>query len=149
MSDKALLLPLFEKQIAERVLYLPSMGICLWISWSLATLATRTSRSLSLAISALLISCYVKLSLERTLQYHSALSLYEATTLVAPTNAMNWFNLAREQTDMVYQEKYLRKAIALNPTYVEARNNLANLLMLNGGCEEAQGHFHMALKSKP
>lgn len=125
------------------------MGICLWLSWCLFAIATRTSRTLSLAISVLLISCYVKLSLQRNLHYHSALSLYQATTLVAPTNALNWFNLAREQTDAVYEEKYFRKAVALNPMYVEARNNLANLLLLSGGCEEAQEHFQMALQAKP
>ena len=84
--------------MAERLLYLPSLGLCLCAGVLLASLARLAGPGRQLVAGCLLVSVsvsiYTVLSWRRALDWRSPLSLFEATVRTSPRSALAHFGLA-------------------------------------------------------
>ncbi|MET0503672.1 MAG: tetratricopeptide repeat protein [Candidatus Binatia bacterium] len=72
--------------------------------------------------------------------------------LAASPSSMAYFHVGRftaQRGDLAEAEKYLRRAVAINPTNDVMHSNLALLLARQGNLAEATVHFHRALEINP
>lgn len=119
--------------VAERVLYLPSIGYLLFlvIAWDeFHTKFPRFSRHLTLVI--VLLACfYARETWIRNYDWISKESLFYSGVKVGPHNAKiryNWANYLRDSRRSEEALNEYEETIKLHPTYAGALNNLAILL---------------------
>uniref|UniRef100_A0A914WQJ4 Tetratricopeptide repeat protein n=1 Tax=Plectus sambesii TaxID=2011161 RepID=A0A914WQJ4_9BILA len=133
--------------LAERVLYLPSIGFCFLLAIALSLLAqssqnhTSWLNRYSKALIAALVFLWTIKSIERSSEWRTEKDLYRSGAAVCPQNAKIHYNLGKVLTDGGLEldavAKY-REALKLNPMYDHAMNNLANLLQQRGEYAEAE-----------
>ena len=78
--------------LAERLLYLPSVGFCLWLGAALAGGASAHSSRLRLALASLLLLSYAHRLHVRVPQWHSDATLFTADAATCPAGARLRFN---------------------------------------------------------
>ncbi|XP_008486662.1 transmembrane and TPR repeat-containing protein 4-like, partial [Diaphorina citri] len=122
--------------IAERNLYIPSLGFCLLVAVSLNKAVQQFDKHKQNIIAAFIFVMFILSvrTLDRNEDWNNEVRLYESAIRVSPLNAKMHFNLGRqaaEQNNQALAVTYYREAIRLNPTYAQAMNNLANLLRLD------------------
>uniref|UniRef100_A0A915K9F9 Dolichyl-phosphate-mannose--protein mannosyltransferase n=1 Tax=Romanomermis culicivorax TaxID=13658 RepID=A0A915K9F9_ROMCU len=125
--------------VAERVLYIPSMGYCILVS----TAFTWIDFALLLLLMTFSCKC-----LQRNQDWHNEKILFLSGALVCPNNAKIHYNIGKVSDVEVAEEAY-RLAITLNPSYDHAMNNLANLLKEKGDLVEAASLLTQALNLRP
>ena len=119
--------------IAERVLYIPSMGFCMIVAYG-AWLLNKHTTIFSVLIKFLLfylIFIHGLKTLVRNQDWRDNHSLYTSALHVFPNNAKMWSNLATELSRMENKnlsEACFRQAIAIEPNFTTGYMNLGYLL---------------------
>jgi hypothetical protein len=139
---------------ADRYTYVPLIGIFVIAAWGGREVLAGVRRGAAIgtvtaaaALSLLGAAAYVQ---ERT--WSDPLALYGRALAVTEGNWLAHYGVAEalgKAGDAAQAERHYRAAIALNPGYKEARNNLGILLAGRGDLEAALGEFREALKYRP
>lgn len=132
--------------IAERVLYLPSMGVC--ILASLAFRQLRITRGFSTAAMLLILIILSTRTTTRCSQWRNELTLFAADVRLNPKNAklQNNFGLVLKAKGHVEEAiGPLRRATTLHPSYSRAYYNLGNAEYRSGLWQDAMKSFQAAL----
>ncbi|XP_069157258.1 protein O-mannosyl-transferase TMTC1 [Procambarus clarkii] len=130
--------------VAERILYIPSLGYAVLVGLGLSRLGRL--RAPCLVLLLLVFSCR---TLHRNRDWESRETLFLAGLRTLPHNAKMHYNFANLQKDLGNVERakfHYREAIRLWPGHWSAHNNLGTLL---NDTSEAENHFQMALKAHP
>ncbi|KAF8382645.1 hypothetical protein PRIPAC_71787 [Pristionchus pacificus] len=141
--------------VAERVLYLPSIGCCLLLPVVVDAIRTRLHQSInksikSLGWTALVIAAAI--SAQRSLEWRSSLVLFTRDLGVCPNNAKIHYNLGKVLADagsLQEAEARYREALRLHPAYESALNNLGNLLEARGKTSDAEEYLKQAIRVAP
>ncbi|KAK8763592.1 hypothetical protein V5799_033799 [Amblyomma americanum] len=133
--------------VAERVLYIPSIGMCLIVGQGLWRLQTRSAvvRWPSLVTCCCLVLLFAVKTWDRNHVWASREALFESGIRDLPRNAKMHYNYANLQKDLGNTElaiKHYMLAIKLYPEHASAHNNLGTVLT---SAEEAERHFRLAL----
>ncbi|XP_065578857.1 protein O-mannosyl-transferase TMTC1-like isoform X2 [Artemia franciscana] len=139
--------------LAERLLYLPSLGFCLLIGQGFYKIwlqcSWRSIRAiLSLSLCLTLVSFAGKTWL-RNYDWLSRDSLFRSGLKTFPQNAKMHYNYANLQKDYGHVQIavfHYKEAIRLWPSYASAHNNLGTLLI---DFKAAKYHFESALRKHP
>lgn len=141
---------------AERRFYLPLLGVLavvvLLADAGLRRVAERVGRSSSGLGAGVLLVAVALLALQARAyasRFADLETLWSYAVEVRPENPRAHYNLAetlRRQGDAPRTELALRRAIALDPGYVDARVNLAGLLMASTRPEEALAQLQEAVR---
>ncbi|CAJ0593696.1 unnamed protein product [Cylicocyclus nassatus] len=136
--------------VAERVLYLPSVGLCIMV----AVIYVRASRYYhnmdKIGLAVLVIA--MKLTYQRSEEWRTELDLYASGLRVCPENAKIHYNLGKvlsKTGNLDAAEHNYWNAVRLNPNYEHALNNLANILESKGRSAEAEHLLRQALRKRP
>ncbi|KAK3262598.1 hypothetical protein CYMTET_28561 [Cymbomonas tetramitiformis] len=146
--------------LAERVLYLPSMGFCAMVALGIEELHGRLGhihqplarRARAALVGALLLSYSAK-TLQRNRAWGSSLALYEEGVLVNPGNAKLQYNLGlalqENEAAPALAEQHYREALRIRSDYTAAMSNLAVMLEGSGRLHEAEELHRRAVKLDP
>ncbi|XP_063709260.1 protein O-mannosyl-transferase TMTC1-like isoform X2 [Culicoides brevitarsis] len=134
--------------VAERVLYIPSIGCVLLVVYGAQNLwhAMPKSRCIIIITSILLLTAGCLKTLCRNKDWNSRESLLRAGLKVLPHNAKMHYNFGNFLRDSAEHESAIRhyhEALRLWPSYASAHNNLGTLL---DSPEMAEQHFLAAIR---
>ncbi|KAJ0179098.1 hypothetical protein K1T71_004810 [Dendrolimus kikuchii] len=133
--------------VAERVLYIPSVGFTLLTVYGIQLLWRRSKRrKLLMACVAVLVVAGVSRTHMRNRDWRTRETLLRADLSVLPHNAKLHYNFANFLKDMEQQDsavKHYKEALKLWPSYASAHNNLGTLVLASG---KAEHYFLQALK---
>lgn len=143
--------------VAERVLYLPSLGFCLLVgfgvqkvqSWSRGHLKKNSTK---IGLNCLLLTtlcCHGVRTYRRSQDWNNELSLYTSGLSVNPENVKLLNNVGRlheKNGDFDLAIRYYRTSIEIEPDYVRGHLNLANTLASLNATDEAEAHYRQAVK---
>lgn len=130
--------------VAERILYLPSMGFCLLVAHSLHRMAASKHRLFSSSTKLLLLLLLATHSLKTVLRnrdWKSKLNLYTSVLREYPTNGHILANIARELRDLQDHkraEEVYRYSIHVSPDVVVSYVNLGSMLQAQNRFREAE-----------
>ncbi|XP_073520308.1 protein O-mannosyl-transferase TMTC4 isoform X1 [Phyllobates terribilis] len=128
--------------VAERVLYLPSVGYCILLTYGYCKICKHLNKKKLVTIVVLgLLTLYPVRCIYRSNQWKSEELLFQSALDVCPLNAKVHYNIGKNLADRGLQAdaiKYYREAIRLNQKYVHAMNNLGNILKEKGELHEAE-----------
>ena len=121
--------------VAERVLYLPSMGFCMLVGYGAWTLLTKTSSRLVkpvlfLGLSIVLLTHSAK-TVVRNRDWYSDRTLFRSAIRDNPNNGKVYNNLGHEQErngNYSFAERLFRQASQVQPDDVGAFINLGRVL---------------------
>lgn len=136
--------------VAERVLYLPSVGFCLMCAVLLSKMGNHCKHADIIAVTVLLLS--VSKTYKRSAEWENELSLYSSGLRVCPMNAKIHYNMGKVLGDsglIKDAEKNYWNAIKLDPSYEQALNNLGNLLEKSGDSKTAESLLARAVTLRP
>lgn len=140
--------------VAERILYIPSMGVILLVVYGGQILSHKFAlifhKSWPVTISfSFLIILYVSRTMLRNQDWRNRESLLKSGLSAVPTNSKmhyNWANYQRENGQPELSLFHYREALRLWPSYASAHNNLGTLVQ---SATEAEAHFLAAIKYSP
>ncbi|CEF69629.1 Tetratricopeptide TPR1 repeat and Tetratricopeptide-like helical domain and Tetratricopeptide repeat-containing domain and Tetratricopeptide TPR2 repeat and Domain of unknown function DUF1736 domain and Tetratricopeptide repeat-containing protein [Strongyloides ratti] len=117
--------------IAERTLYLPSIGFCLLFTYYINKYENNIKKYINTKIflKILILILLIK-SVQRSYQWLNEEDLYKSSLQTCPRNAKLYYNLGKIYTKKNKTNEAIKKyemAIKLWPGYCHAMNNLANL----------------------
>uniref|UniRef100_A0A1B6KLG0 dolichyl-phosphate-mannose--protein mannosyltransferase n=1 Tax=Graphocephala atropunctata TaxID=36148 RepID=A0A1B6KLG0_9HEMI len=136
--------------IAERSLFVPSLGFCLIVALGVRKLTGMKIWQLTISSClVLLMVVFCVRSYFRTMQWGNERALFESALSVCPLNAKVHYNLAKTSSDLTEAMDHYKDALRLNPEYDQAMNNLANILKDLGQLSEAQMLLRRALQLRP
>ncbi|MBN2288565.1 MAG: tetratricopeptide repeat protein, partial [Candidatus Glassbacteria bacterium] len=130
--------------MADRYLYLPSLGFALILSMILARLvygappggrAGRAFRTAVLVLAAAAAAGWGTVSLQRQADWRSAMNLWSRLVKIYPGHDLGHFNLADAYRDSGRPDQaieHYRRAIEINPGYAKAYSNLGVCLRAAG-----------------
>ena len=135
--------------LAERVLYIPSIGLCICIPFGFVMLLDKFKipRNFSLCIFMIVILFSLK-TYERNKVWLSRESLFVSGIRDMPNNAKmhyNYANFLRDNSRNSEAISHYRQAVGMWPSHASSHNNLGTLL--EG--DEAISHFKSAIVAKP
>ncbi|VDK48454.1 unnamed protein product [Anisakis simplex] len=156
--------------IAERVLYLPSLGFCILMAVAFEKLQNHcffymhNERFRFVAFILLLLAATK--SMKRCAEWKTELELYRSGLDVCPSNAKIHYNLGKVLADsgdpLTAENSYksairqvtwiflmVRRDFRLNPSYDHAMNNLANIYLLRRRYEEAEKLLRKCVEIRP
>ncbi|XP_065221750.1 protein O-mannosyl-transferase TMTC1-like [Planococcus citri] len=140
--------------VAERVLYIPSMGMILLVVYGGQILSHKVTvvfqKNWPITISfTILLVLFVCKTMHRNMDWKSRESLIRSGLQVVPNNAKmhyNWANYLREKGQEELSIRHYEEALRLWPTYASAYNNLGTLMK---SPIQAESHFLSAIKYSP
>ena len=131
--------------VAERVLYIPSMGFCMLVAYGAWQIVCNCrSRHLKMLIATtgvfLLLVLHLVKTLERNRAWVSEDFLYREAVCTYPNNAKMLHNLATKVslTDLATAEKLLRMSTRVEPKYVSAFSDLGMVLTQQNELKRAE-----------
>ena len=128
--------------VAERVLYLPSMGQCFLVGIGARRVAKNRCLKVVLTLVFVILSTLHGLkSFQRNYDWQSNFHVYSSGVKVNPTNGVLLTNLGIEYADrqnFSYAEVLYRRAIEVCPDHSKGYGNLGGLLEALGEDEEAE-----------
>jgi Flp pilus assembly protein TadD len=140
--------------MADRFTYIPLIGISVMVAWGLPDVfagSRACGRGLSFAaglvIAALAFAAYLQIGIWR-----NSVSLFGRAVEVTSRNYVAHDCLANaldQMGDTQKAERHYREALRINPTYANARYNLASLLTRQERLAEAVKHLRAAIRSDP
>ena len=140
--------------MAERLLYLPSVGFCLLVGAALSPLAAEGAgrRGALRTGVALVIALFGLMSLARLMEWRDDRSIFAAAIAVEPRSVRAQFNfgVASETAgdDAAAERAYLT-ALSIWDDFSDAHYNLAGLLVKREDWGGAIGHYRAALRDQP
>ncbi|KAH8310236.1 hypothetical protein KR044_000156 [Drosophila immigrans] len=143
--------------IAERTLYVPSIGFCLLSVYGFLYcynyLADKSLwRHTLQALLMLLFAVLMLRTRQRAADWLNEEQLFSSALQVCPNNAKVHYNIARLATDMGNSSKafqHYHRAIELYPEYESALMNLGNLYREHGQLQTAEKYIRAALAAYP
>jgi tetratricopeptide (TPR) repeat protein len=145
-----------EAPMAERYLYLPSVGFCLLLGWLAREAWQRSAERRTLAAAAvLLLAAAAFLTVARNRVWQSDLSLWRDTSAKSVTSAMPLRSLAtayQREGDAEQARRWFERALERPNTprgQVIIHNNLGTLAMSAGDFAAAEEHYRRALAVGP
>lgn len=139
--------------VAERVLYLPSAGYCMLLTFGFGALSKHTRRKKMIAAAVLgILVLNVLRCMVRSGEWRSEDKLFRSALSVCPLNAKVHYNVGKNLADKGNQTaaiRYYREAVRLNPKYVHAMNNLGNILKERNELQEAEELLSLAVQIQP
>jgi tetratricopeptide (TPR) repeat protein len=146
--------------MAERLAYLPSLGVCLAVGHLGAAFAARhgtavamRTRRISVVIAAaVLVATYAVRTNARVPDWKDNVSLAMADVAKSPRSAKLQAGAGMVLADAGRAgeaEEHLRRAIAIYPDYAQMHYNLAVLLVRRGARDEAVVHLRRAIELVP
>ncbi|XP_043565623.1 protein O-mannosyl-transferase TMTC2 isoform X2 [Chiloscyllium plagiosum] len=140
--------------IAERILYIPSMGFCLLVTLGIRTLSLRMKKrvfkNLVLYAAAALVVLYGLKTIIRNRDWHDEEMLYRSGIKVNPAKAWgNLGNVLKSQGKVLEAEKAYRNALYYRSNMADMLYNLGLLLQENDRFSEALHYYKLAIGSRP
>ncbi|XP_069904735.1 protein O-mannosyl-transferase TMTC4 isoform X3 [Oryctolagus cuniculus] len=139
--------------VAERVLYLPSVGYCVLLTCGFGALSRQTKKKKLIAAVVLgILVTNVLRCVTRSSEWRSEDQLFGSALSVCPLNAKVHYNIGKNLADKGNQTaaiRYYREAVRLNPKYVHAMNNLGNILKERNELQEAEELLSLAVQIQP
>ncbi|XP_067110655.1 LOW QUALITY PROTEIN: protein O-mannosyl-transferase TMTC2 [Osmerus mordax] len=140
--------------VAERVLYIPSMGFCLLAAVGAralhAKLRTRASRAVVLGLCAGLVLLNGIKTVLRNKDWRNEEMLYKSGIAVNPAKAWgNLGNVLKNQGKMADAEQAYRNALYYRGNMADMLYNLGLLLQENDSFSEALRYYKLAIGSRP
>lgn len=136
--------------VAERLLYTPSIGWCLFVGLGFREILKRSSSKFSKVVLKsffiLIIILFILKTRSRASEWKSEQSLYQSALRVCPNNAKVHYNIAKK-SDPTTAIAFYQHAIVLYPDYDAALMNLGNLYRDRADLEKAEFYLRRALKS--
>jgi tetratricopeptide (TPR) repeat protein len=140
--------------VAERVLYLPSMGFCMLVgfgAWQLVQKTHQISKFLQRCMHfslALLLVTYSLKTVTRNLDWESGMTIYTSGVKLNPASGVMQSNLGieyamRNQYDM--SEKLYRASMEAAPDYARAFFNFGKLMKIQDQHDSAEWGFRRAI----
>ncbi len=139
--------------MAERLLYLPSVGLCL-VAGLLASRVWRLARGRGLLalLGALVLGAAGWRTVERNRDWRDDATLFSRALEVVPSSVKVLGNLGAEllrQARVREARELLERARELAPDYAPARANLLQCLVLSGELERAEAEARAILDLEP
>jgi Flp pilus assembly protein TadD len=140
------LVQLNEEASADRYCYLPSIGLCLLLTWGVSDglRACRLPRPTPFAVATVLLGFCTLVSWLQMGYWANDLSLWQHATATTPANATTCTNLGNAFYDIgrrkLAQAKYC-KALRLSPRYLPAHYHLGKVLLDLGQPDDAVVHL--------
>ena len=140
--------------MAERVLYLPSVGLCLLAGWAISEGMSRALpwRAATLVLVAFVLVANFWITVLRNRDWQRDETLFAATVRTSPASAKAHFNYASllsERSDDLEAERLLLRAIQIAPAYPEAHNLLGTILLARNDLSAAEQEFRAAVRDAP
>jgi tetratricopeptide (TPR) repeat protein len=148
------LLQVGSQALADRYTYLPLIGVYVVLAWGLRDLAAgrrRRLRGVPGAAAALVLAGLAAASAIQIGHWRDSVALYGHAIRATRDNyfAYNSLGWALEQRgDVAAAAAHYARALEINPRYVQAHNNLGNLLALQND-PGAVRHYEQALRLAP
>jgi tetratricopeptide (TPR) repeat protein len=133
--------------LAERLMYLPSVGLCLLAGWWIGRSKARGAMLLAGTVVALAVALSFGRSYARIPDWADDFSLYRSASNVSPRSARIRFNLGNAYLKASRNreaEDNFRAALAIYPEFQDARVNLGMALVQQGRAQEALGFLEAA-----
>ncbi len=137
--------------VAERFLYLPSLGACLAAA-ALWGRLHRRSKPVAMAVAVAMIALLAGATVLRSQVWRSEVSLYADMTRTSPRAFVAHFNLGNELAKLGRLEEAeasLERAVAIAPGRADAWNNLGSVRLRLGKDAEAGKAYEEAVRLKP
>lgn len=135
--------------IAERLLYMPSIGWCLFIALGFRKVFKLSNsmflRSFLKSLFIIVIFIFVLKTRTRAAEWKQGPTLYQSALRLCPNNAKVHYNIASKHHDKDMAIAFLRQAINLYPNYDAALMNLGNLFRDRGDLDQAEYFLKRAL----
>ncbi|TRY95987.1 hypothetical protein DNTS_034564 [Danionella cerebrum] len=140
--------------VAERVLYIPSMGFCLLATVALRSLFIRCrskcSKAFILTCTTGVVLLYSLKTVRRNQDWQSEEMLYRSGIAVNPAKAWgNLGNVLKNQGKLAEAEKAYRSALYYRSNMADMLYNLGLLLQESERFSEALDYYKMAIGSRP
>ncbi|XP_019959202.2 protein O-mannosyl-transferase TMTC2 [Paralichthys olivaceus] len=140
--------------IAERVLYIPSMGFCLLVAVGMRSLYVRlrcrSFRTVLVYCSAALILLFGVKTVMRNRDWQNEEMLYKSGIYVNPAKAWgNLGNVLKSQGEMEEAEQAYRNALYYRSNMADMLYNLGLLLQESNKFAEALHYYKLAIGSRP
>jgi len=135
--------------VAEHWLYLPSVGLLIFVAGCAVELPSRHSK-LAVALALLAVAGLSVRSYMRSTDWVTAETFYRRTIARGGTSARTGVNLGliyANRGDYAQAEKIFRKVLEIAPDYPIAQNDLASALSGQGKTKEAEALFALVEKS--
>ncbi|CAB3221750.1 unnamed protein product [Arctia plantaginis] len=134
--------------IAERVLYIPSVGSVIITAYGVQLMwCSKPGTKVVLAVGlAILAGSGVARTYRRNTDWRDRATLLRADLVTLPQNAKLHYNLANFLRETEQQDsaiKHYKEALRLWPSYASAHNNIGTLV---SGTDKAEHHFLQAIK---
>jgi tetratricopeptide (TPR) repeat protein len=140
--------------VADRFTYLPQIGLCVALAWSV-TDGCRSSRRRRWAgglIAALVLAMLMGTAWRQTSFWRDSVSMWTHTLACTSRNTLAHYDLGLALANQGRPDEALvqyRKALAIDPHHVNAQTNVAIIFMTRGQFGEAMALYRSALKSDP
>uniref|UniRef100_A0A2H8TL04 dolichyl-phosphate-mannose--protein mannosyltransferase n=1 Tax=Melanaphis sacchari TaxID=742174 RepID=A0A2H8TL04_9HEMI len=140
--------------VAERILYIPSMGFILLCVYGLQTILNHKKSSNWVLITikffvGFTLLVFIARTVLRNSDWMSRPAIIKAGLKTLPHNAKmhyNWANYQRDVGDTKTAVNHYREALRLWPSYASAHNNLGTLMERS---RDAEHHFLAAIRYSP
>ena len=162
------LIPIYNP-FAERYLYLPLIGLCITIAYSLAELLRRglsqpgLARILILLVTTVVLCFFSSATIARNRDWNSGLTLWSKAVSTTPNSSIAHGSLGQahqaegrleeaireyEKAIDIYPKNY-KHAIAINPDFVNAHFNLGNIYFNQGLLDDAINQYTKVIELAP
>ena len=129
--------------VAERILYLPSMGFCMLVGYGSWHAMKHSYKIVSYAMKiglVYLVVIHSTKALLRNRDWYSEFTLYHSAVRTMPHNGKMLHNLAAKYSteDISTAQKLMRAAVEAEPNFISAYSDLGCLLTKQEKVEEAE-----------
>ncbi|MFH0795301.1 MAG: tetratricopeptide repeat protein [bacterium] len=140
--------------MGERLVYLPSVGVCLLVAWAGVSLIQKNPawlRRIGITGAVLVVLLGIR-TMVRNLDWHDELTFWEATARTSPRsckvfNALGQWYLSHGETAKA--EEYLLKAVELRPNLGFSHAGLAQIEAKRGDYKAAEDRLRYVLGMEP
>lgn len=143
-----------SQAMADRYIYLPSVGLFIIISWGGAELALkwRVGKRILVAITASIFMILIITTWFQIRYWKNSITLLRHAIDVTENNYVAYNNLGvslAEKNRLTEAIHYYSEGLKINPHYIKLHNNLGDAFLRMGRIDEAIRHFEKALQIKP
>jgi protein O-mannosyl-transferase len=139
--------------VAERYLYIPSMGFCLILGWLLSEWYTRkTTRVISSFVLVIILIFYSFATIKRNFDFKSEYTLWSVTLKNNPKSAFGYNNVGAGLLESGKTQEAIKEfetAIQLAPTFAKPYYNLGVAYYKTGDNKKATENLKTAIRLDP
>jgi tetratricopeptide (TPR) repeat protein len=139
--------------VAERYIYLGSLGIFVGIAWVFAKfMEKKTLRAIAITVFSIIIMGLSIRTIARNVDWYNEDNLWLAAARTSPSSSQNHNNLGDyygRHKDLESSVREYKRAIELKPNYADAYHNLGNAYRDMGKPDEAIQAYEKALSFNP